>query len=139
MSIFVKFWLFFTMPAYQMWSCHLTQEANFEKVLFFPNSVFNIRKGYKISSRKALYFRSYQPTTSQGGGKHPRPRCTFQIFGRWQGRRTSQVPPSLPPPLIFKAKFKHFCHPTLLKIRFKITVTSPPPSQKMGKVKITVL
>ena len=35
-------------------------------------------------------------------------KCTFQIFGGWQGQRTSQVPPSLPPPLIFKAKFKIF-------------------------------
>ena len=32
-----------------------------------------------------------------------------KFWGRgWQGRRTSQVPPSLPPPLIFKAKFKFF-------------------------------
>ena len=40
-------------------------------------------------------------------------------------------------PLDFQNKIRNFCHPTLLKIRFKITVT--PPSQKMGKVKITVL
>ena len=26
------------------------------------------------------------------------PMCTFQIFGGWQGRRTSLLPPSLPPP-----------------------------------------
>ena len=43
---------------------HVTQEANFEKILFFPNSGFNIRKSHKISSRKALYFRSYQPKSS---------------------------------------------------------------------------
>ena len=29
-------------------------------------------------------------------------------FGGWQGRRTSYVPPSPPPPLIFKPKFKFF-------------------------------
>ena len=40
----------------------------FEKNLFFPNSAFNIRRSYKISSKKALYFRSYQPKTSRGGG-----------------------------------------------------------------------
>ena len=33
---------------------------------------------------------------------------TFQILEGRQGRRTSHVPPSLPPPLIFKAKFKIF-------------------------------
>ena len=47
--------------------------SKFEKILSFPNSAFNIRKSYKISSRKALYFRSYQPKTSRGGGKHPPP------------------------------------------------------------------
>ena len=41
----------FTMPALQIWPCHVTQEANFEKLLAFPNSAFNIRKRYKISSR----------------------------------------------------------------------------------------
>ena len=39
-------------------------------------------------------------------------------------------------PLDFQGKIKHFCHPTLLKIRFKITVIPP---KKIGKVKITVL
>ena len=57
---------FFTMPALQIWPCHVTQEANFEKISFFPNSAFNIGKSCKISSTKALYFRSYQPKTSQG-------------------------------------------------------------------------
>ena len=63
----------FTMPAPQIWPCHVTQEANFEKNLFFPNSAFNIRKSYKISSRKALYFRSYQPKTSRGWKTPPPP------------------------------------------------------------------
>ena len=56
---------FFTMPALQIWPCHVTQEANFKIKLFFPNSAFNIEKSCKIASRKALYFRSYQPKTSQ--------------------------------------------------------------------------
>ena len=54
---------FFMMPTLQIWPCHVIQEANFEKNLFFPNSAFNIRKSCKISGRKALYFRSYQPKT----------------------------------------------------------------------------
>ena len=61
---------FFTMPALQIWPCHVTQEVNFKKK-FFPNSAFNMGKSCKISSGKALYFRSYQPETSWGGGKHP--------------------------------------------------------------------
>ena len=56
----------FKMPALQIWPCHVTQEVNFEKILPFPNSAFNIRKSYKMSSRKALYFRSYQPKTLWG-------------------------------------------------------------------------
>ena len=74
---------FFTMPAFQIWPCHVTQEANFEKILPFPNSAFNIRKSYKISSRKTLYFRSYQPKTSLGGGKHPPPGARSEFWG-WQ-------------------------------------------------------
>ena len=74
-DIFVKFWHFFTMPAHEIWSYHVTRKANFEKFLFCPNSTFNIRKSHKISSRKALYFRSYQPKPHGGGGgggwKHP--------------------------------------------------------------------
>ena len=53
-------------PAHQIWSCHVTQ--NFENLLFFPYPIFNIRKGHKISTGKALYFRSYQQKTSPGGG-----------------------------------------------------------------------
>ena len=72
-GIFVKFWLFLAMPAQQIWSYHVTQEANFEIFSFCPNSTFNIRKSHKISGGKALYFRSYQPKTSRGGWKTPRP------------------------------------------------------------------
>ena len=31
MGIFVKFWHSFKMPAHQIWSCHVTQDVNFEK------------------------------------------------------------------------------------------------------------
>ena len=70
----------FTMPTHQIWSCHVTQYANFEKFLFCPNSTFNIRKSHKISSGKALYFISYQPKSSRGGGGgggggHLSPKC----------------------------------------------------------------
>ena len=38
----------------------------FRNFFFCPNFLFNIRKIHKISSGKVLYFRSYQPKTSQG-------------------------------------------------------------------------
>ena len=57
MSIYVK-----------IWPCQVTEEANFEKILFFPNSAFNIEKSCKISSIKAPYFRRYQPKKPHGGG-----------------------------------------------------------------------
>ena len=63
---FCQILAFFMMPAHQIWSCHVTQEANFEKLLSCPNSASNIRKSHKISSRKPFYFRSYQPKTSRG-------------------------------------------------------------------------
>ena len=61
-----NFGIFFKMPAQQIWSYHVTQEANFEFFLFCPNSTINFSKSPKISSAKALYVRSYQPKTSRG-------------------------------------------------------------------------
>ena len=54
-----KLWTFsqilalLTIPARQIWSCHVTQDVNFEHYLFCPNSTFNVRKSRKISSGKA--------------------------------------------------------------------------------------
>ena len=58
MDIFVKFWQYFSLPASQIWSCHVTQKADFGKILVFLNSSFNIRKATKAK-------------TYWGGGKHP--------------------------------------------------------------------
>ena len=49
---FCQILAFFTMPALQIWSCHVTQDANFENFLFCPKSTFNIRKSHKISGGK---------------------------------------------------------------------------------------
>ena len=43
-----------TMPTHLMWSCHVTQDANFESFFFCPNSTFKISKSHKISSGKRL-------------------------------------------------------------------------------------
>ena len=43
---------FFKMPALQIWPCHVTQEGNFENILNFPNSAFNIWKYCKILVEK---------------------------------------------------------------------------------------
>ena len=77
----------FTMLAHQIWSCHVTQDANFEKFLFYPNSTLNIRKTHKGCSEKALYFRSSQPKTSWiwgggGGGGRVETPSSFKVkFG----------------------------------------------------------
>ena len=89
-SLCQKLWAFmsnfgiFTMPALQIWSCHVTQEAHFEKILLFPNFAFIIGESCKISSRKALYFRSYQPKTSWGVENTPPSafRVNTQKIGR---------------------------------------------------------
>ena len=67
MGIFVKFWLFHDARSPNM-AMSRDPRCTFGKLLFCPNSTFNIRKSHKISSGKALYFRSYQPKTSPGGG-----------------------------------------------------------------------
>ena len=37
-----------TLPAHQIWSCHVAQDANFKNFLFCPNSTFNVRKVTKV-------------------------------------------------------------------------------------------
>ena len=73
MGIFVKFWLFFMMPAHQIWSCHVIQEANFEIFLFFPNSTFNIRKVTKFLVEKLSTSEVISQKSHGRGGKHPPP------------------------------------------------------------------
>ena len=51
----------------------------------------------------------------------------FAGGGRVGGLRTCHPPYH---PLDFQGKIKNFCHPTLLKISFKIAVTPPPLPQK---------
>ena len=46
-----------------------------KKFILFSNSAFNSRKSYKIYSRKALYFRSYQSKPHGGGGVENTPQC----------------------------------------------------------------
>ena len=73
---FCQILAYFTMSTYQIWSFHVTQEVNFENTIFCDNSTFNIKKSHKISSGKALYFRSYQPKTSRGMENIPPPLPT---------------------------------------------------------------
>ena len=67
----------------------------------------------------------------------PKAWCTFQILGGVAGSEDFASATLPTTPLDFQGKMKNFCHPTLLKIRFKLIVTPPPP--KKGKIKITVL
>ena len=50
MGIFGQILAIFMMPVHQIWSCHMTQEENFENLLFCPNSTFDIGKSHRISS-----------------------------------------------------------------------------------------
>ena len=63
--------------------------SKFRKFLFCPNSKFNIRKSHKISSGKALYFRSYQPKTSRRVGVENTPRpSAFRVKVSSQSRKS---------------------------------------------------
>ena len=61
---------FLTMPAHQIWSCHVTQKANFENYLFCNTSTSNVGKSHKSSSGKlsTSEFISQKP---HGRGGHP--------------------------------------------------------------------
>ena len=67
MGIYVNFGIFYNARSPNM-AMSRDPRSKFRKNFIFPNSAFNIRKSYKISCRKAPYFRSYQPKTSWGGG-----------------------------------------------------------------------
>ena len=68
---FLSNFAFFTITAHQNMIISRDPRSKFRFFLFCPNCTFNIRKSHKISSGKALYFRSYQPKTSRGDRKHP--------------------------------------------------------------------
>ena len=87
-----------TIPAHQIWSCHMIQDAHFENLLFCSDSTFIIRKSHKISSGKALYFRSYQQKP------------------QW---KTPLLPPP-PPPSAFRVK-RVYLFLTLMVYGFKVT------------------
>ena len=77
---YVNFWHFYNLCSLNM-AMSRDPRSKFRKNFLFPNSAFNIRKSYKISSRKTLYFKSYQPknlTGGGGGGKHP-PPSAFRV------------------------------------------------------------
>ena len=67
-GIFVKFWPFLRCPLTKYGHVNWPKKQ-ISKIFYFVQILtFNIRKSHKISSEKAVYFRSYQPKTSRGGG-----------------------------------------------------------------------
>ena len=73
MGIYVKFCqilAFLTMPTLQIWPCHVTQEANFEKIYFFLIVHLILDKAKflveKLSTSEVI---SQKP--HWGVGKHP--------------------------------------------------------------------
>ena len=84
MGIYVNFGIFYNARSPNM-AMSRDPRNKFRKILLFPNSAFNIRKSYKISSRKALYFKSYQPKTSRrgGGGVENTPLSAFRVKVTW--------------------------------------------------------
>ena len=79
MGIYVKFWHFLRCPLSKYGHVTWPKKQISEKFYFFLNSAFNIGKSCKISSRKAFYFRSYQPKTSRGGGWKTPPLSAFRV------------------------------------------------------------
>ena len=118
------------------------------------NMVCYCPRGYYLYQRRTSYLIKYQRcwqtwqlamkqkflkqeywSTSASHGTIPA-KCTLQILGGggWQGLRTSHVPPSLPPPLIFKPKFKIF-----VTLSFKVSVTLLPPPLPRKRAKSILL
>ena len=68
MDIFVKFCCFlFTMPAHQIWSCQVTQDAKLGIFYFVLILYLILRKVTKFLVERLFTFRSYQPKLAHGG------------------------------------------------------------------------
>ena len=62
----------FTMPAHQIWSCHVTQDANFEIFYFALILHLILEKVTTFPAEKPLLQKlSAKNFTGGGGGKHP--------------------------------------------------------------------
>ena len=72
-GISVKFWHFFAMPTHQIWSYHVTQEANFEKVLFVLILHLILGKVTKSLVEKLSTSEVISKEPHGGGGE--RPQC----------------------------------------------------------------
>ena len=81
MGIYVNFWHFFTMPSLQIWSCHVTQEANFEIILFFLILHLILGKVTKFLMEKLSTSEVISQKTSRrrGGGNTPPPPSAFRV------------------------------------------------------------
>ena len=64
----------FTMNTHQIWSCHVTLAANFEKFYFSPNSMLNFRESCQIWGKLAQEQKSYRQKAKLGV-KTPPPRA----------------------------------------------------------------
>ena len=86
-------------------------DSSFYKQSMDINNYFKIKKWYDSSIGQSMVIQQLdkkRPKLLNLNQMQNRRRCTFQILGGWQGQRTSHMPPSLPPPLIFKARFEIF-------------------------------
>ena len=63
----------FTMPIHQIWSCYMTNVANFENILIWPNSAFKFRKVTKLLMDKFSTSEISSQKPHEGGGTLPSP------------------------------------------------------------------
>ena len=118
----------------------LEENHQFFKRRKYKNSV--IRKGFdqaKNTSRSnALLSKSRTNDTKRNlvlvMDYHPNLKDLVHVSNFWGLAGSEDFAFATLPttPLDFQGKISIFCHPTLLKIRFKITVTPPPLLSKMG-------
>ena len=73
-----QFLAFFTMPALQIWPCHVTQEANFKKIIFFLILHLILGKGTKFLVEKLSTSEVISQKPHGVCGKHP-PPSAFRV------------------------------------------------------------
>ena len=66
-----QFLAFFMMPTFQIWQCHVTQEANFKKIYFFLILHLILGKVTKFLVEKLSTSEVISQKPHERGGKHP--------------------------------------------------------------------
>ena len=126
---YVKFWHFIRCPLSKYGHVTWPKKQILKKFYFFLILHLILGKVTKFLEESSL-LRKLSAKNLTGGGKHSPPGARSKFDGGVAGSEDFASATLPTTPLDFQGNIKNFCHPTLLKIRFKIIVNPPPPLKR---------